>query len=82
MGLQHKLETMGKIFPAGTATPQVLLASADGILDCYGTTMPGDGSVGYAPGCLFRRVDGTDGSALYLNEGTAASSDFNLVVIT
>jgi len=81
MGLQHKLATMGKIFPAGVATPTTLLASADGILLCYGITAISDASEGYAPGCLFIHVDGTAGNCLYCNEGTAASSDFDAVTV-
>jgi hypothetical protein len=81
MGLQHKLATMGKIQPAGAATAKVLLASADGALLAYGTTMPVDTSVGFAPGCLFIHVDGTAGTCLYCNEGTAASSDFDAVTV-
>lgn len=48
----------------------------------HGTTVPTDGVAGYAPGCLFIKVGGGDGDTLYLNEGTLASADFNLVVIT
>lgn len=68
--------------PAGVAVVQVMYKSEDGILDCYGTTKPADAATGFATGCLFRKTDGSDGSALYLNEGDAASADFNLVVIT
>jgi len=67
--------------PAGTTVVKVIYKSIDGILDCYGKTMPADGSAGYAIGCTFRHVDGTDGSALYVNEGTATSSDFNLITV-
>ena len=48
------------------------------ILD-YGITMPVDGVAGFAPGCIFIHVDG---SALFVNEGTATSADFNLIVVT
>jgi hypothetical protein len=81
MGLEHKLATSGKLLPKGTATAKVLLASGDGVLLCYGTTMPADASTGYAPGCLFIHVDGTAGNCLYCNEGTAASSDFDAVTV-
>jgi len=37
---------------------------------------------GYAIGCLFSHLNGTDGSALYVNEGTADSCTFNLIVVT
>jgi hypothetical protein len=65
--------------PAGVATPKVIYKSQDGILLCYGTTFPPDASVGYAPGCLFLNVSGSAGTSLYLNEGTAASSDFDAI---
>jgi hypothetical protein len=50
------------------------------ILD-YGITKPTDGVAGFAPGCIFIHVDGGDGSALYVNEGTATSADFNLITV-
>lgn len=78
MGLQHKLATMGKIFPAGATTARALLASADGILFCYGTTMPADSSTGFAPGCIFIHVDGSGATDLvFVNEGTVSSSNFD-----
>ncbi len=42
-----------------------------------GATVPADATAGYAPGCLFFKYGGTTGLALYVNEGTAASCDFN-----
>ena len=52
-----------------------------GYLFAWGVTMPADSSTGYAPGCLFIHTDGTDGSALYVNEGTVLVSDFNLITV-
>lgn len=52
-----------------------------GILMAYGTAVPEDGSKGYATGCLFLHVDGGDNTALYCNEGTSDSSDFNAVSV-
>lgn len=46
-----------------------------------GDTVPSDGTAGYAPGCLFLHVDGGNNSAIYVNEGTKASADFNLVAV-
>ena len=66
---------------AGAAAVKVIWRTADGIMDCYGTTVPADAAVGYAPGCLFRDVDGTTTSKLYCNIGTAASANFNLVTV-
>jgi hypothetical protein len=79
MGLQHKLATMGKIFPAGGATPTTLFASADGILFCYGTSKPTDATAGYAPGCIFIDVDASSSAFVYINEGSATSCDFDYV---
>ena len=48
-----------------------------GIAICGGTTVPTDGGAGYATGCLFLHVDGGAGTALYVNEGTNTSCDFD-----
>ena len=79
MGYMHKeLNDMTVIpAPAGVATPYVQHETEDGITWCYGTTVPSDAATGYAPGCTF--VD-TDSGAKYINEGTAASADFNQIV--
>jgi hypothetical protein len=50
-------------------------------LIAWGTTVPSDGVAGYAVGCLFIHTDGSAGSALYCNEGTAASCDFDAVTV-
>lgn len=50
-----------------------------GILQAAGTTVPSDGAVGYAPSCTFHHIDGGDGTAFYINEGTRVSADFNAV---
>jgi hypothetical protein len=52
-----------------------------GIIIAQGVTVPTDADPGYAPGCIFIHVDGTDGSALYVNEGTVSSADFNLITV-
>jgi len=65
--------------PAGVATPYIQHQTEDGITDCYGTTAPSDAATGYAPGCVFRDVDS---GAVYINEGTSASADFNQVNTT
>jgi hypothetical protein len=67
--------------PAGVATPYIMYKSEDGILMSYGITKPADAAEGYAPGSIFIHVDGTDGSALYVNEGTVSSADFNLITV-
>jgi hypothetical protein len=77
--LGYKLENMIPA-PAGEATPRTIYASEDGVLLCYGTTDPGTGA-GYAPGCLFIKINGTVGTTLYVNEGTATTADFDAVTV-
>jgi hypothetical protein len=76
--LGYKLENMVPS-PAGEATARALITTEDGILLCYGTTKPTDGTAGYCVGCLFVHVDGSAGSVLYLNEGSVTSCDFDAV---
>lgn len=52
-----------------------------GFLFASGNTVPSDGTAGYATGCLFAHLDGGDGTALYVNEGTRASCDFNALIV-
>lgn len=49
-----------------------------GILLASGTTVPVDGSLGFAPNCIFLDSDTTGGTKLYTNVGTVASSNFDL----
>lgn len=65
--------------PAAVATPYIQHQTEDGITECYGTTAPSDAATGYAPGCVFWDLSN---GARYINEGTAASADFNQVVTT
>ena len=82
MGFQYKeLEDMEYIpAPAGIAAPRSQHVTEDGKTLVYGTTVPTDAASGYAPGCLFIHTDGTSGTAVYINEGTATSCDFNALV--
>lgn len=50
-----------------------------GIMDAYGTTVPADAALGYAMGCLFRHIDGSANTVLYVNNGTAASANFDAI---
>ena len=50
-----------------------------GIIRAAGLTVPADGTTGYATGCTFHHLDGGDGTAFYINEGTSTSCDFNAV---
>jgi len=66
--------------PAGVAAVQVVWKTEDGILASYGNTVPTDGTSGYSIGSVFKHVDGSGGATLYVNEGSATVSDFNLVI--
>lgn len=57
---------------------QILEKTATGITRVAGKTMPTDALSGYAPGCIFQHIDGSAGAVLYINEGSATSSDFNI----
>jgi hypothetical protein len=51
--------------------------NADGaLLSASGATVPTDATVGYRTGCIFQHTDGTSGTSLYVNEGTATSCAF------
>lgn len=52
----------------------------EGIMFAAGETVPTDGATGFATGCIFQQTDGVAGTALYINEGTTASADFNAVI--
>ena len=67
--------------PAASTTVRVVYKIEDGILIAYGNTVPTDETAGYAIGCIFIHTDGGDGTALYVNEGTAASCDFNAITV-
>ena len=49
----------------------------EGYLMAWGATVPADAATGYATGCVFHHTDGGDATALYVNEGSTTSADFN-----
>jgi hypothetical protein len=55
-------------------------AASTGMLWMHGTSVPSDGIAGYACGCIFLHTDGGAGTALYVNEGTVSSCNFNPLV--
>jgi len=74
----------GKPFPRPSTTVVPILRVADAtygelIMMAYGTSVPTDATSGYAVGCIFVHTDGGNDTALYVNEGTAASCDFNAI---
>lgn len=50
-----------------------------GLLWGSGTVVPTDGTDGWQVGSLFQHTDGGSGTALYVNEGSVTSCDFNPV---
>lgn len=70
-----------------STTPVKLLPIADNtygklFMLGIGDTKPDDSIVGvWGIGAIFMHMDGANGSALYVNEGTTASSDFNLITV-
>jgi hypothetical protein len=59
-----------------------ILSNSDGdVILANGATVPADASTGYATGCLFMHTDGGDATALYVNEGTSASANFNAITV-
>src|SRR3990167_5899793 len=72
------LQVSGELRKVGTPVVRVFTTDATGnVTRASGATVPTDADKGYAKGCLFSQTDGVVGSTLYLNEGTAASADFN-----
>jgi len=67
--------------PAASTTVIPIWTIEDGILIAYGNTVPTDEASGYAIGCIFIHTDGGDATALYVNEGTASSCNFNAITV-
>jgi hypothetical protein len=56
--------------------------TSDGkILLAFGTTVPTDGSAGFAHMCLFVDTDASGTAGLLANIGTSSSCDFNAVTV-
>lgn len=72
---------MSQIHATQDATGVIVKVPGYGILQAYGTTVPTDGTAGYAKGCLFFHIDGSAGTMLYCNEGTGTSCDFDAVSV-
>ena len=66
-----RISSMLRIRPPSVTDEGLLLAS--------GVTVPTDGTAGYQTGCLFQHIDGSTGTAFYVNEGSVTSCDFNAV---
>ena len=67
----------GRFMLVATVPETVSGTEYEGRIYVRGTTVPTDADEGYAQGCQFIKTDGGAGTTLYINEGTAASCDFN-----
>jgi hypothetical protein len=71
MSERHKMQDASGVV-AETATGEAIIVA--------GTDLSvHEGKAGYAVGCLFIHTDGAAGSALYVNEGTSTTSNFDEV---
>ena len=60
----------------------VILTDGSGnALFVHGTTVPTDGDSGYAVGCFFADTDGGNDTAIYVNEGSNTSANFNKLTV-
>lgn len=59
-----------------SAVPEIITEPGVGHFDVRGTTVPTDGTAGYATACIFRKTNGAAGTTLYVNQGTNASCAF------
>lgn len=66
-------------FPASQSGVRTVIKNADGILECFGTAVPADGTAGFVPGCKFINTGGSAGNVLYVNDGSASSCNFNSI---
>lgn len=77
MSINNYAQIRNTVYPAATDIPQVVLRSVDGIMEAYGNVLPIDGTTGYAVGAVFKHSDGGVDTAVYINEGSKTSCDFN-----
>lgn len=79
--LNRALLTVGELRKVGTPVVRVLDYDKDSkVTRCSGATQPTDTDAGFAKGCIFSySTGGTVGGTVYINEGTAASADFNAI---
>lgn len=81
MGRENALvaELRDAHFPATGKAFNVPNSSGDAWLIGWGPTVPSDTATNWAIGAIFVHTDGGDDTALYVNEGTAGSADFNAI---
>lgn len=84
MGVEHYRHQNMIAGPAASATVVPIWKTEDGVLLCYGTaayTVLEADTDTYAPGCLYIKSLAAGSSLLYMNEGTKAAPDFDLVTV-
>jgi hypothetical protein len=80
--LDRELKLGGREYLVGASGTRVRVMVRDNngkIKEATGATVPTDGDAGYAVGAKFTQTDGTIGSAVYINEGSTTSCDFNVI---
>lgn len=77
MGSEQKIT----VPPLGEDSERVMIefSTGGGKVLVHGLVVPTDAVEGYAPGCIFMDVNGGQGATVYVNEGTLASANFDLV---
>jgi hypothetical protein len=60
-------------------TGEIAKFAGYGRTDVAGESVPADGQPGYAPGCIFRKVNTTGGLNLYRNVGSKTSCSFDRI---
>lgn len=81
-GELSRLKLLGKtVVDAGSVTIKALTYDSDkNILAATGTTVPTDGTAGYAKGCIFIDTDvGAGSQGAYINVGTTAACNFDVI---
>jgi hypothetical protein len=56
------------------ATGRLVYLPGRGTVQAWGTGAPTNSAPGFAPGCIYHRLDGGAGTGIYVNEGTFASA--------
>lgn len=77
----HRLPSDLSQIDTGTSGSIGTISASSGAIIAWGTAVPSDATAGYRTGCLFIQTDGGAGTALYCNEGTLASCDFDAVSV-
>ena len=86
--MAHISQELANMVPAplaaSGATVHNIFTTEDGVLFCYGsaayTVLEADTST-YAPGCIYIKSLAAGTSIIYVNEGTKASPNFDVVSV-